>query len=155
MMRGKEKQPKNWGPSLTKQEPAADADVNQMVRRFFKTGYMPQTNRQPRFGDFTGPGFQEMNNAISAAHSQFMGLPAPVRKRFKNNPQNLINWLDDPENGKEAIKLGLIPEPPPEAPTAEELEKAKTVRIDEIRQALKADPESQPGFRKARTPQGD
>jgi len=154
MMRGKEKPEKNWGPIRTKQEPAADADVNRMVERFFKTGYMPQSGKQPRFGDFTGPGFQEMHNAVAAARTQFMGLEPKLRRRFGNNVGTLIEWVNDPDNEAEAIKLGLLPQKAPEPPTEAELEAAKTARIDEIRQAILPDDEANPR-KKPKTPEGD
>jgi len=138
MMRGKEQKDKNWGPVRAKQEPAADADVNNMVQRFFKTGYLPTTGKQPRFGDFTGPGFQEMHNMLALAKAQFMGLDPKLRRRFGNSVGTLVEWVNNPENETEAIKLGLLPEKPPEAPTA-----------------VKADPEANPEFKKPKKPEGD
>jgi hypothetical protein len=37
-----------------------------------------------------------------------MALPADLRARFSNNPEELINFLDNPENKDEAIRLGLL-----------------------------------------------
>jgi len=36
-----------------------------------------------------------------------MALPSDVRKRFSNDPAELIDFLADKKNDEEAIKLGL------------------------------------------------
>lgn len=98
----------NWGPVLTKQEPSDEANINKIVARYFKTGFLPETGKSPRFGDFTGPGFQEMQNAIRDIEQQFMTLPPKIRRRFNNDPYQVIRFVDDPRNQAEAAKLGLI-----------------------------------------------
>lgn len=158
MMRGEVKKEKNWGPRMAKQEPAADADINNMVNRFFKTGYMPQTGKQPRFGDFTGPGFHEMHNAVAAAKAQFLGLEPKLRRRFGNSVGNLVEWVNDPSNEAEAIKLGLlspkVPEPLKEAPlTGKELDDLLQ-KNDKLLQAMRADDEANPR-KKPKPPEGD
>jgi len=153
---GHKQKHKNWGERLAKQEPAADADVNNMVARFFKTGYMPQTNKQPRFGDFTGPGFQEMQNAVAAAKTQFMGLKPQLRRRFGNNVGTLVEWVNDPDNEAEAIKLGLLPQKAPE-PSKDEKTVLTSAQVDLIQRtalALKSDDEANPR-KTTKKPEGD
>lgn len=98
----------NWGPVLTKQEPSDEANINKIVARYFKTGFLPETGKTPRFGDFTGPGFQEMQNTVSDIQQRFLGLPPKIRRRFNNSPGDVIRFLDDPRNRAEAVKLGLL-----------------------------------------------
>lgn len=106
-----QRKPKNFGPLLTKQEPLVDSDINHIVARYAKTGIVPGNPSRPRFGDFTGPGFQEMRNAIADIDTQFLSLPPKVRKTFSNDPGNLIRWVNDPANQAEAVKMGLISRP--------------------------------------------
>lgn len=114
------------GSSLTRQEFAAEADINNLVRRYQETGsfYDPLVPaiRQPQFGDFTSVGdYMDACNKLIAAQQSFDSLPAAVRDRFSNDPAHLIAFLGDPNNRDEAVRLGLLSPPPaddskPEAP---------------------------------------
>jgi phage internal scaffolding protein len=46
------------------------------------------------------------------AQYQFDQLPALIRDRFHNDPQEMLAFLNDPNNYDEAIKLGLVNPPP-------------------------------------------
>lgn len=113
-MKKRTPKPKNFGPLRTKQEPKNEADINNIVARYMKTGFVPQPGQQPRFGDFTGPGFQDMRNAIADIDMQFLQLPPRVRKMFNNDPANVVRFVGDPKNQAEAARLGLIVLPPEE-----------------------------------------
>lgn len=163
MKRLKERKSKNFGPRITKQEPEADANVNNIVARYFKTGYLPETGKAPKFGDFTGPGFQEMRNAIAAIDTQFMLLPPKVRKQFGNDPHALISFVNDPANAVKAAEMGLVPgldpyadpfvpDEPKTPPSGLDLSKMTKEEVDKLREALKADPEAQPSFKKPGQP---
>jgi hypothetical protein len=41
------------------------------------------------------------------ANDAFMTLPAELRYKFNNDPQNFISYLQDPKNDEEAIKYGF------------------------------------------------
>lgn len=160
MKRRTERKVKNYGVSLTKQEPAADANINNIVARYFRTGYLPENNKQPRFGDFTGPGFQEMRNAVADIDMQFSMLPPKLRKQFQNDPYHLIRFVEDPKNAQEAAKLGLIKllDPDgdpfvPDEPAAPPKTSLSAEQIDLVRAALRPDPEANP--RKKTEPEGD
>lgn len=107
--------------SLTQQHFAEEADVNNIMRRYAQTGYIvdplnPGTAK-PMFGDFSVDfDYQEAQNMLISANNQFMALPADLRKRFGNNPGELLAFLADSNNKDEAIRLGLID--PPEVPPA-------------------------------------
>jgi len=47
---------------------------------------------------------------VQELQGQFAGLPAKLRKRFSNNPENMLRFLEDPKNAGEAVKLGLLSE---------------------------------------------
>lgn len=102
-------------PSMTRQEFADEANVNNLLKRYATTGvfYDPLTtvkaNRKPLFGDFTQfADFTAAQNAIIEAHQAFDSLPVEVREKFNYDPAKLIEWLQDDANRDEAIKLGLI-----------------------------------------------
>lgn len=151
---------KNYGLSMTKQEPAAEANINNIVARYFRTGYLPENNKTPKFGDFTGPGFQDMRNAIADIDLQFNMLPAKLRKRFNNDPYHLIRYVEDPANKEEAAKLGLIklldPDGDPFVPdepvtplaTGEKLDELLKRNDELLAEMRKSDPEANPRKRK-------
>lgn len=103
--------------SRTHQSFKDECDVNNIISSFNRTGYLVdptiRATRIPSFGDFSAvPTFQEAQNAIREANELFASLPSYIRKRFSNNPGEMLAFLNDPANKAEAIKLGLInPDP--------------------------------------------
>lgn len=99
--------------SLTKQEFKDDADINVIVRRFNVTGQLPVGVHAPVFQDFEGVfDFQSAMNVVAEAESSFLSMPADVRYRFHNNPQEFVAFCSDDRNRAEAMKLGLVFESP-------------------------------------------
>lgn len=107
------------GTSLTRQEFAAESDINRLVARYQETGnfYDPvvavkASARKPMFGDFTNvPDYQTALNTVIEAQDLFSRLPSKLRDRFQNDPQQLLAFLQDEANREEAISLGLISKP--------------------------------------------
>lgn len=108
-------------PSLTKQEFAAENDINYIVERARVTGELPQKRTEPVYGDFTSvPEYQEALNIVNEAENAFQSLPSIIRERFQNNPAMMLDFMADPKNRPEAVALGLIGgDTPKPAPTAE------------------------------------
>lgn len=108
-----------------------ESDINTIVKRFGLTGELPDDFKAPVSGDFTNiMDFQSAMNAIRAAEESFMEMPAEMRARFNNDPQRLIEFLDNGDNRDEALKMGIIQKPP---------EKTRDMldAIDEMNQNLK------------------
>jgi len=96
-------------PTLAQQHFKDECDINNILRQFNITGLLPEAPLSPRYGDFTGiMDYHTALNAVIAAEDGFMALPADLRARFANDPENLINFLNDESNKDEAIKLGLV-----------------------------------------------
>lgn len=94
--------------SLTLQSELEDSKIENILKKYALTG-VPPVDRKPLFGDFTGMvDYHTALNKIHELESNFMLLPADVRLRFDNDPQNLITFLNDKSNREEAIKLGLV-----------------------------------------------
>jgi len=97
--------------SLAQQHFKDECDINNILRQFNITGMLPEQAVSPRYGDFTGINdYHSALNQVIAAEDEFMSLPATLRARFENDPAQLIDFLDNPENKNEAIKLGLVKE---------------------------------------------
>lgn len=98
-------------PSLADQSQAEDADINTIVRRFGLDGQLPESPRVPSYQDFDGVfDFQSAMNSVRTATEDFMAMPARLRARFHNNPQELLEFVSNEDNRSEAVKLGLVPE---------------------------------------------
>lgn len=108
--------------SLTRQEFAADADINTIVERMSLGYQMPVNTTPPMQGDFTGlPDYGGAVQMIRKAQEIFNNLPAKIRERFQNDPEKYINFFHDENNRLEAEKLGLVkPRPVPEDPAKKE-----------------------------------
>ena len=99
----------------TAQAHRGSTNINSIMKRFRKTGELPINERDPKYGDFTS--FQDYHDTVQKlidAENDFNQLPAETRKRFANDPGEIIAFLQNPENMAEAIEIGLIPKPEPE-----------------------------------------
>ena len=107
----------NLEPPLTQQSSADDADINIMIARYQSTRdpihlRMRENAKAGVYADLTELGdYQSMLHKVMEADALFNDLPAKVRERFRNNPSELITFIQDPNNRKEAIDLGLISTP--------------------------------------------
>lgn len=99
--------------STTQQQFKEECDINNIMKRYTEYGALPMGRvGQPMFGDFSVPfDLQTAEDAIIKAKDMFYQLPAKVRAKFRNDPFELINFIEDADNQDEAIALGLIDEP--------------------------------------------
>lgn len=109
-------------PTLAQQHFKDECDINNILKQFNVTGMLPNQPLSPRYGDFTGiSDYKTAIDRVIAAEEEFMALPAQLRARFDNDPENLITFLDNEENRSEAEKLGLLePKQDLNAPAVEE-----------------------------------
>lgn len=99
--------------TLTQQQFQEESDINTIVRKFGLTGELPDDFRAPVSGDFTNVvDFQTAMNAVRAAEEAFMEMPAELRARFNNDPQRLMEFVENGKNKDEALKLGIVQKPP-------------------------------------------
>jgi len=98
-------------PSRTKQEFAAEADINVLMGRYLSTGVIPPAVRQGYFADVDAIDYQQALGLVHEATDLFNQLPSKVRERFGNNPAALMEFVADAGNRDEAISLGLIDAP--------------------------------------------
>ncbi|AZL82702.1 internal scaffolding protein [Apis mellifera associated microvirus 2] len=98
-------------PSLTQQHDMADCDINNIVERAARTGFIPNAVGSPFVGDLAinATDFHEAMNIVVSARQAFSELDAKTRARFGNDPGQLLEFLQDEGNYDEASKLGLVP----------------------------------------------
>ncbi len=110
-------------PGLTVQSEADACDINVMMKTYQKTGMVPQTQQQPLWGDFSNVvDYMEAKQIQADAESYFDALPAEMRKRFNNNPAELLAFMQDANNQEEAEQIGLVQKPPPPPPRDTDIE---------------------------------
>lgn len=99
-----------WDISLTKQADAKDADINNIVNTYMKTGRLPiEKFKEMKFVDaISVPDFRDAMEIVTTAQDRFAELPAQIRNRFENQPERLISFMNDPNNYDEALTLGLV-----------------------------------------------
>lgn len=166
------------GPKLTQQHMEGSTDINKLAEKYLRTGVIESgraNGLKPTFITITGDTFHEMLIKVQEQQGRFASLPAKIRKRFSNNPENLFRFLEDSKNLREAVALGLVDEADLDPARIEQMnlvaaseaeeklqfekwrkwqrDKAAGVADEEANPMPKADEESQPSFqRKKRTP---
>lgn len=107
-------------PSMTRQEFAEECDLNQIMKRYEKTGMLPvNAQSEPRYIDFTqSPAdLQEAMRVMIEAEAAFMSLPASVRRDFDNDAMRFVEFAEDGANLGKLREWGLAPpEKAPEPP---------------------------------------
>lgn len=100
----------NEEPSLAQQQFKEECDINNIVKKFHNTGeFLNMTSKTGVYADFSEiQDYQTMLHTVMAAEDAFNALPAQVRAKFRNDPGQLITYLQDPKNEEEARSLGLL-----------------------------------------------
>jgi phage internal scaffolding protein len=102
----------------TEQSHKSEVDINNIVKR---AGNMELISKVAAlqeivFDDVTGNDFQENMNAIIKAKETFESVPSGIRRQFDNDPAKFLDFVYDPANKDELIKMGLANEPVVEEP---------------------------------------
>lgn len=105
------------GETMTQQHMAEDCDINNILRRYSQTGVLSHFREGGTYEDLPGAiDFHEAMNLVVQAQEMFDELPSDIRKRFGNDPAQLLQFCEDRDNLDEAIELGLVPRPQTEEP---------------------------------------
>lgn len=105
------------GESMTKQSHKDETDINLIMRKYQKTGLVSFVNeRQPQYMEAPEIDFQTAMQIVTQANEMFADMPSSMRKRFHNDPGEFMEFVHNPDNAEEMVKLGLaspptLPEP--------------------------------------------
>lgn len=108
-------------PTRTKQSFKKECDINNIVAFYKKKGVIAHLNpAKPRYGFAPSVDYVDALQLVIDAEQSFNDLPSEVRKRFDNDPAAFLEFVENPENDAELVKLGLANAPaadnrPPEA----------------------------------------
>lgn len=96
-------------PGRVKQAFKDECDINSIMARYNRTGILPQSRIGALYGDVSAlTSYQDGLDLVSRIDDAFAALPAAVRARFGNSPENLLDFLGDKRNLDEAVRLGLV-----------------------------------------------
>lgn len=114
------------GRSKTAQSFSKEANINTIIAKYKKTGMLtdPLTNatRQPYYGDFTnGNDYFDMTVKMQKIKDDFQKIPGQIRAKFNNDIGTMLDFINNKDNLKECVQLGLLPKEL--LPPAEPLEK--------------------------------
>lgn len=95
-------------PGRTKQSMRDECDINGIMRKFIKTGALSHLAKHGgHYGDFPPIDFHEAMNMVKQGEQMFAELPAKIRRRFHNEPEEFLAYVQDPANLEEMRELGL------------------------------------------------
>lgn len=108
----------NSEPSKTQQQFKETVDVNNIVAKYRTTGeWLHLTKKSGVYADVSNiTDYQESMQKVLNANSAFAALPSHIRTRFGNDPAALLQFLHDPNNYDEGVKLGLYEKKQPVDP---------------------------------------
>ena len=78
------------------------------IKRLVNTA-PPFDPSQMTFADVTDiPDFRATQDRLADVYSRFAELPSEIREKFENEPANLVEFVQDPDNIDDAVELGLL-----------------------------------------------
>lgn len=120
----------NTEPTMARQEFKDECDINNIVKKYQQTGEFSHiSSAVGKYGDFSDVAdYQTALHQVMDAQNSFNQLPAQLRKRFDNDPAQLIDFLSNESNYDEALKLGLVNERAKPNPINNDLNNEKTTQ---------------------------
>lgn len=104
-------------PKLTLQSAKDECDINIIIKRLAAGNQLPPKLTPDQYVDFTQlpSDYHQSMEIIVKADEQFQQLPATLRERFRNNPENFLNFVSNEKNQEELVSLGLATKTPSSA----------------------------------------
>lgn len=105
--------------TLTHQEFKEECDINTIIDRFGIGENPIEAQKWVTNVDISDApdNYMDVMNQLNAARDQFMSLPAKVRSTFDNDPSRFVDFVSDPANIDEMVRLGLASERPAPVPS--------------------------------------
>ena len=96
------------GKSMTKQSFRDECNINKIMEKFQKTGAIDHYAKYGgEYGEVPQAALLDAMNIVAQAEEMFADLPSSIRKRFSNDPAEFLEFMEDPKNRQEALKLNL------------------------------------------------
>jgi len=109
-------------PSLVQKNQAFNTNLNNIVARHTGGAVPNLIEKEPLFIDNSErPDFHTMQTIVVEGEQRFMRLPAKIRSIFQNQAHKMVEFVNNPNNEKRSIELGLIPATIVDEPTPAEV----------------------------------
>ena len=96
------------GQSMTRQSHKQECDINNIVKRFNKDGHINHLNKHGEsYDDVSGADYRLWMNKLVSAREMFEELPSETRSQFGNNPAMFLDYVQNPDNADQLVKMGL------------------------------------------------
>lgn len=93
--------------SLTDPQFLKDTDINTILDRYNKTGVLPVRSGGV-YADVSDLGdFADVMERVNSARREFEAMPSGIRARFGHDPVAYFEFVNDPKNTEECLKLGI------------------------------------------------
>lgn len=95
--------------SMTDPQYLRDCDINCILKDYKITGKLPEVAKPGVFADVSRLGdFAEHMRVVNDGREHFAALPAEIRARFGNDPAAYFDFVVNPENQSECVRLGIM-----------------------------------------------
>lgn len=83
-------------------------DVDVLLEPAKRNGLLRHVTRyEGEYDDIPAASYEEALKITTQANTMFENLPLNAKRKFNNNPKEFLEFVQNPANGKEMIKLGL------------------------------------------------
>lgn len=95
-------------PSKTQPQFKFECDINNVVKGLVQSS-LPANTTNAIYGiKYDVNSYMDALNVVADARSNFACLPSSTREYFKNDPKNMLEFVQNENNYDKAIELGLI-----------------------------------------------
>lgn len=107
---------------IVEQHHKNDVNINTIVKRHAQGSDLIEKTAalrgdpQYQMDDIPTNDFQEAMNIVVKAQSTFDQLPSDIRKQFNNNPAEMLDFIQNPDNGPQLVEMGLAQRRPIDEP---------------------------------------
>jgi len=100
-------------PSLTKQSFTEECNINNIMKKYQKTGAIDHLNKhEASYGYASSDDFTKSMETVARGTNMFQELPSSIRNKFENDPAKFLEFVQNEENLVEMQELGLATKNP-------------------------------------------
>lgn len=95
-------------PLVTEQAHKDMCNIDRIVEKYRKDDVIDHRNtNRGEYGFADGKTFEDAAKIVAKARSMFEELPANLRHKFNHSPSVFLDYVQNPANAHEMVKLGL------------------------------------------------
>jgi phage internal scaffolding protein len=96
------------GEGLTEQAHADECDMNKILNKYAKTGFIEHAKKnEGRYDDVSAIDFQKAMDTVAQVKTMFEELPSKFRAEF-GSPEGFLTFAQDPANAQTMQKMGIL-----------------------------------------------